>query len=243
MSQSSPPGWLTLLLSGGVVALFFGLLKLVTDAKEDRIKALERQIEDRDKSYRAQLEILQSQHQIDIKHLQRDREHLQQQLDATADLHQLLAKTIDTIRAQGLTGEASFNLQTIEAYLNRSQQGQDTYNLCQNVALWVQRQRDSWLQEISDVAVSRYPNEITSDKIDEFRNDIIEYLTWLYDSLRDGLYIEFSDYAKTRAIDSPFPYRTAFSALQQKDDVGDLTAQEARILREYINELVRRLQS
>jgi hypothetical protein len=154
MSQSSPPSWLTFLLSGGVVALLFGLFKLATDAKEDRIKALERQINDREESYKSQIAMLQSQYQINTSQLQKDKERLQQELDATGDLHQLLAKTLDTIKSQGVTGEVSFNLNKIEAYLSRVQYNRDVYNSMRNAAQWAQRQKDSWLQEISDTPMN-----------------------------------------------------------------------------------------
>jgi len=259
MSQNPLPVWLIALLgSGGLAgasALVFNLFKQVTDAKDetirglgeqktqliavkdDRIKSLERQIEDREELHQREIRALGSEYQRNINRLQYDNERLQQELDATVNVRQLLTKNLEIFKTQGTIEEINPSIYKIEAYLNRWASDQNLLHSCRNSARWVQQQHDVWLEEICNVAVTKYPHEISSDKLNLFREDLSKYLEWLQDSLYYGLIHQFQEYISTPAIDSPFLYRTAFRYLREKDDVGELNSSEATFLREYLDEL------
>jgi hypothetical protein len=245
MAQSTLPAWVALILGGGGIVgfstLLFKLFEKVTDAKNAHIEGLQASIIALEKQYDRQVKFIEEQHQKEIDNLCRELEGQRRELANMDNLRKVLENAFDSLSRQEITPETKISLQKIEDLLVDIDQGREVLKSTKNAAYWLNRKKADWISRAVKASVERYPDLVKGDEIQKFESDIVNYVRWVYDSLRYGFLCRIEDYVRSPAIDSTFPYRAAFQELLEINDFGQLSESEVRDLQAYLYELSRQI--
>jgi len=230
--------WITFVFAGGFVGCGGFLVKQLIDGKDERIKYLEKAKDDSDKLKDQEIKMMTKEYESRITSLNNDNQRLEKKIQANNDFETLVSTIVSDLNKQGVTSETDSNLRKIVDALNEYKNYEKEIEpLHQNVGKWIRNRKNIWLDNMIQHTTYKYPEELKDRKV-EFTKDISECLEWLYDSTYYNISHHFSDYLPKRSIDSILPYRACFNYLKQKNDIGDLTYEEADFFKKYLDELI-----
>jgi acetolactate synthase small subunit len=244
MTQPTLPTWVPIVLGGGGIVgastILFNLFKQVTDAKDAHIKRLEGSISSLEKQHEREIEFIKVNHNREIDNLHRELESKKQELAELGSFMEIIESTVDDLSRQEMTPEIRSSLKKIEGFLIDIDRNREILKSTRTAAEWLSYKRETWVNQAVKSAARRYPDILTTEKIELFKADILKYLDWVYDSLSHGFTCRMEDYVRNPKISPSFPYKAAFQELAEISDFGQLSDSEVKDLQDYISELPRR---
>ncbi len=112
-------------------------------------------------------------------------------------------------------------------------------------AQWIKDNKQDLIKEASKEAIRKHSKffPIGSRKKKQFEKDIGGYLDWVYDSL--NLYghknVPLNEFVNQPIIKSPLPYTTAIRKLKDKENAGELTLEQSRYLKDFLDGLINKI--